>query len=130
MSVVIGTEKVVLGKEKLMKKMIILAMAAMLTLTACGPNQATGTVSDTGSSAEVTQKEEAAKTEETDSAKSEVAVQSTSVSAVEEETESGKKTLIAYFSWSGNTKDMATYIAEQTGGDVFEIQPAVAYPED
>lgn len=52
-------------------------------------------------------------------------------SAKEENTdkETGK-TLVAYFSWSGNTKEMASYIAEQTGGDVFEIQPATPYPED
>ena len=38
--------------------------------------------------------------------------------------------LVAYFSWSGNTAEMAAYIAEQTGGDLLEIQPAVPYPED
>ena len=43
--------------------------------------------------------------------------------------ESGK-TLVAYFSWSGNTKEMASYIAEQTNGELFEIQPKTPYPED
>ncbi|MFQ9892544.1 MAG: hypothetical protein ACLRWH_05145 [Emergencia sp.] len=40
------------------------------------------------------------------------------VPAVEEEadTNGDGKTLVAYFSWSGNTKEMASYIAEQTGG--------------
>ena len=38
--------------------------------------------------------------------------------------------LVAYFSWSGNTQEMASYIAEQTGGDLLEIQPATPYPED
>lgn len=38
--------------------------------------------------------------------------------------------MIAYFSWSGNTADMAEYIQEQTGGDLFEIQPVEPYPED
>lgn len=40
------------------------------------------------------------------------------------------KTLVAYFSWSGNTKEMASYIAEQTNGEIFEIQPKTPYPED
>ena len=38
--------------------------------------------------------------------------------------------LDAYFSWSGNTAEMAAYIAEQTGGDLLEIQPATPYPTD
>lgn len=40
------------------------------------------------------------------------------------------KVLIAYFSWSGNTKEMASYIAEQTGGDLLEIKPETPYPTD
>lgn len=38
--------------------------------------------------------------------------------------------LVAYFSWSGNTEEMAAYIAEQTGGDLLEIQPETPYPTD
>ena len=38
--------------------------------------------------------------------------------------ESGEQNvLVAYFSWSGNTEEMAAYIAEQIGGDLLEIQP-------
>ena len=40
------------------------------------------------------------------------------------------KTLVAYFSWSGNTEEMASYIAQQTGGDLLEIQPETPYPTD
>ena len=40
------------------------------------------------------------------------------------------KTLVAYFSWSGNTVEMAAHIAEQTGADLLEIQPEIPYPED
>ena len=41
----------------------------------------------------------------------------------------GEKTLVAYFSWSSshNTRTMAEYIAEETGGKLFEIKPAVPY---
>ena len=38
--------------------------------------------------------------------------------------------LIAYFSWSGNTAEMAAQIQEQTGGDLFEIGPVEPYPTD
>lgn len=40
------------------------------------------------------------------------------------------KTLIAYFSWSGNTATMADTIAEKTGGELFEIVPVNPYPEE
>lgn len=39
-------------------------------------------------------------------------------------------TLIAYFSWSGNTEQMAQMIQTETGGDLFEIAPATPYTED
>lgn len=50
--------------------------------------------------------------------------------SAEKGTNEDGKTLVAYFSWSGNTKEMASYIAEQTGGDLYEITPAEDYPED
>lgn len=36
--------------------------------------------------------------------------------------------LIAYFSRTGNTRQAASLIQAQTGGDTFEIQPAESYP--
>lgn len=46
--------------------------------------------------------------------------------------EGSRKILIVYFSWSssGNTEKMANVIKERTGGDILEIEPAVAYPAD
>ena len=38
--------------------------------------------------------------------------------------------LVAYFSRTGNTAAVAATIAEQTGGDLFEIVPKDPYPED
>lgn len=38
--------------------------------------------------------------------------------------------LVAYFSWSGNGQQMARWISEETGGDLFRIVPAEAYGED
>ena len=37
--------------------------------------------------------------------------------------------LIAYFSYTGHTKGIASQIQEQTGGTLFEIKPAVPYSE-
>ena len=38
--------------------------------------------------------------------------------------------LIAYFSWSGNSKSEAELIQEKTGGTIFEIVREEPYPED
>ena len=42
----------------------------------------------------------------------------------------GKKVLVAYFSWSGNTKYAAQYIAKKLGADEFEIITEKAYPTE
>lgn len=41
-----------------------------------------------------------------------------------------KKVLVAYFSHSGNTREVARQIGEATGGDLFEIVPATPYPAE
>lgn len=38
--------------------------------------------------------------------------------------------LVAYFSWSGNTRHVAEYIARQTGGTLFRIEPEKPYPSE
>lgn len=40
------------------------------------------------------------------------------------------KILVAYFSWGGTTQRMAQEIADQTGADLFRIEPAVPYPTE
>lgn len=42
----------------------------------------------------------------------------------------GKKVLVAYFSWSGNTKAAAQYIAQQLNADQFEIVSEKEYPTE
>lgn len=41
----------------------------------------------------------------------------------------GGKTLVVYYSASGNTEEVANYIATATGGDVFELEPSVPYTD-
>lgn len=38
--------------------------------------------------------------------------------------------LVAYFSWSGNTEQMAQMIQAETAGDLFEIEPATPYTDN
>jgi len=50
--------------------------------------------------------------------------------ATESQMIGGQRILIAYFTWSGNTREMAEYIAAQTGGNLLEIEPVTPYPTD
>lgn len=45
-------------------------------------------------------------------------------------TAESKKILIAYFSRTGNTREIANQIHRSVGGDIFEIQPVKPYPDD
>jgi flavodoxin len=38
--------------------------------------------------------------------------------------------LVAYYSWSGNTRRIAEKIHDVLGGEIHEIQPRVTYPKD
>lgn len=44
--------------------------------------------------------------------------------------ETGTKSLVVYFSWSGNTENVAKSIQSQTDSDIFEIVPATPYSDD
>ena len=44
-------------------------------------------------------------------------------------TANGGKTLVVYFSATGNTENAANYIAEATGADLFELVPADPYTD-
>lgn len=41
----------------------------------------------------------------------------------------GKKMLVVYYSWSGNTRCVADFTAKLTGADVLEVVPEKAYPK-
>ena len=47
-----------------------------------------------------------------------------------ENTTSGKKTIVVYFSGSGNTKRVAELVANETGAAIFELVPKNPYTED
>ena len=52
------------------------------------------------------------------------------VDAGAQQASGAKKVLVAYFSWSGNTRKVAQQIHELTGGDLFEIETVKAYPSE
>ena len=50
--------------------------------------------------------------------------------ALQESRGTGKRVLIAYFTWSGNTQGIAYEIQKQTGAEIFEITPEKPYSEN
>ena len=91
-----------------------LALAMAITLAACGStgglgNASTPPVSNSGSAAEDTP------------APTELETPATGASS---------SVLVAYFSWSGNTEQVAKIIQQEIGGDLFEIAPATPYTDD
>lgn len=99
------------------------AESAAATAETGTETSAVSTAAETASAEETAADEESASSEETASA------QETAAAETGDSAGTGK-TLVAYFSWSGNTAEMAAHIAEQTGADLLEIQPEVPYPED
>ncbi|MGN0447486.1 MAG: flavodoxin [Acutalibacteraceae bacterium] len=93
-----------------MKKIfsLILAVLAVLSLAACGNEKV---MNETASADNSQTKQSNTPTENSTENKN-------------------RKVLIAYFSASGNTKQVAEYIAKETNGDLFEITPAEPYTSD
>lgn len=48
----------------------------------------------------------------------------------EDKPDGDSKILVAYFSWGGTTQRMAQEIVNQTGADLFRIEPVVPYPTE
>lgn len=46
------------------------------------------------------------------------------------EAKNGKKVLVGYFSWGGNTRKIANQIHDAVGGDIFEIRTVKPYPTE
>lgn len=71
-------------------------------------------------------------TNETNNDKQENTIRETEDSTSQEENtvQSNDSILVAYYSYSGNTKEVAMEIQKQTGGDIAEISRKEDYPQD
>lgn len=111
-----------------MKKIstIFLSIAMALSLTACGANSG-----NSSSSVQQSQSSNSANsTEQSAAGTYSNAPENSSETAQEISTENGSNILVAYFSWSGNGKQMAEWVADEVGGDLFRIVPEEAYSDD
>ena len=103
---------------------LFLALAAALSLAACGSagdqeNTGLPPVSSGGSAPVETPVPSESEAPAVEASKSETPDAGDAGSA-----------LIAYFSWSGNTEQVARIIQQETDGDLFEIAPAAPYTDD
>ena len=105
-----------------MKKLtaLFLSLVLVLGLAACSNGSSSGEPNATETSAPANS-DEAPDSGETESAQPEGSEGTEGVSG---------GTLVVYFSATGNTEEAANYIAQITGGDLFELEPADAYTSE
>lgn len=143
-----------------MKKWIALLLGVVMTvsLAGCGSTGSAASMQESSAQAESTQEaseessaaaggtSEAESVQETDAAQetTETASETEETTAAEESaeasetgTESGTdsasaegRTLVVYYSATGNTEAVANYIAQATGGDLFELEPVDPYTDE
>ena len=109
-----------------MKKLaaIFLSLAMVLSLAACGNSSSNETsASETSDSAASSETQEPSAAPES--------AESTEEPSSQPETEGEEGgTLVVYYSATGNTEQVANYIADITGGDLFELEPVEPYTSD
>ena len=121
---------------------VLLSLTMLFSLTACGGNGNSSSSQASSSAPESSAAESSASESSSEASSSsesevssEVSSQAPSSSEVSneaqaEDTGSGSSVLVVYYSATGNTAQVAQYIADSTGGDLFEIQPVEPYTDD
>ena len=110
------------------KKLLSLSLAAVMamSLAACGQSDATDDSQSAGPNQEETSTPAPTPTPENG--------EDTSApdASEPEDSQSGENggVLVVYYSATGNTEAVAGYIAEATGGDLFELEPAEPYTDE
>lgn len=125
-------------KIKKLKKTVALVMSALLLfgLTACGNEKQGADSNEQKTSSESTGGGAAESEKFTSSSETEDASEIDETISDAENTESEEnaentdgKTLVVYYSASGNTEEAAGYIAAATGGELFGLEPKEAYTD-
>lgn len=136
------TERARYHKEKTkrmifpMKRMMLSVTALLLSLTlaACSGGTSSSSPASSQPESSVPASSSGVESEPSSSAPVSSAAGEASQADASETSEPAESaeggTLIAYFSWSGNTEQLAQMIQAETGGQLFEITPATPYTED
>lgn len=105
---------------------LLLSLVMALSLAACS-GSGDGSSSQVSSAAPESSAAESSASESSSEAPSSSEVSS---QAQAEDTGSGSSVLVVYYSATGNTAQAAQYIADTTGGDLFELEPVEPYTDD
>ena len=102
----------------------LLAGTMLLSMAACGSG-------NSSSDGQTNDQNQAETTPAENTAPETTAPETTAPEAAGDESQaSGGNVLVVYYSASGHTETVANYIAEATGGDLFEITPVEQYTSD
>lgn len=109
---------------------MLLTFTMLFTLAACGASGEQRETSAPSVAAESRPEETPPPASSAQPEKTPDSNESSADTSAETPVEESKKTLIAYFSWSGNTETLAGMIQEDTGGDLFAIETETPYSDD
>lgn len=115
-----------------MKKLTAILMGVLLvfSLAACGNNQQAKNTTPEPSSEPISETmSEPEETEQPSETPSDSQAENEDNAGDTDAESTSGKTLIVYYSASGNTEEVANYIASATGGDLFEIVPTEIYTD-
>lgn len=101
----------------------ILAILCIGAMTACGNSVNDSSSAKTNLNTTTTTASKSSDGNATDT-------QTDETTAPTDDNSSGNKTLVAYFSCTGNTKRIAEFVANDTGADLYEIVPAQPYTDE
>lgn len=102
------------------KRLLSLLIAGVMTvglLSGCGASEDTQDQSDSAAQSDQSADETSSDTE-------------TNAEDTSDGSVSDGKTLVVYYSATGNTETVANYIADATGGDLFELEPVEPYTDE
>ena len=103
--------------------LLAICILAGVLLTGCGSNNSDKQSSETAQNTETEQ-------ESSEKEKSDEAETTATEASEQDSTEETSKVLVVYYSATGNTKAVANYIADATGGDLFELEPVEPYTDE
>lgn len=119
---------VIIMKAKKILSMLLVGVTALGLLAGCSSNtDDTQNASADNTAAEEDQDSTADSSDNADAAQT--ADQSGTEDSADAASGSGN-VLVVYYSATGNTEEVANYIADATGGDLFEVEPAEPYTDD
>ena len=115
---------------------LLLSLLMAFSLTACGGNgnssssQASSSAPESSAVESTSSASEPSSSPESEASSEAPSSSEVSSEASAEDTNSGSSVLVVYYSATGNTAQAAQYIADATGGDLFELEPVEPYTDD